>query len=30
MFEVTKETLISEVMMNAPEAAPLFQSIGMH
>ncbi len=30
MFEVTKDTIISEVMMNAPETAPLFQAIGMH
>ena len=30
MFEVTKETVISEIMMNAPESAPLFQEIGMH
>ena len=30
MFEVTKDTLISDIMMNAPEAAPLFQDIGMH
>ena len=26
----TKDTIISEVMMNAPESAPLFQAIGMH
>lgn len=30
MFQVTKDTIISEVMMNAPESAPLFQAIGMH
>ena len=30
MFEVTKETIIGEVVMNAPETIPLFQSIGMH
>ena len=30
MFEVTKDTIISEVMMHAPETAPLFQAIGMH
>lgn len=30
MYEVTKETIISDIMMNAPEAAPLFQEIGMH
>ena len=30
MFQVAKDTIISEVMMNAPESAPMFQSIGMH
>ena len=30
MVELTKDTIISEVMMNAPETAPLFQAIGMH
>ncbi|MBR1660030.1 MAG: DUF1858 domain-containing protein [Oscillospiraceae bacterium] len=30
MFAPTKDTIISEVMMNAPETAPLFQAIGMH
>ena len=30
MFEVTKETVISEIMMNAPDCVPLFQQIGMH
>lgn len=30
MYEVTKDTIISDIMMNAPEAAPLFQEIGMH
>ena len=30
MFQVTKDTIISEVMMNAPESAPFFQAIGMH
>jgi len=30
MFEITKETLISEIIENAPQAMPLFQSIGMH
>lgn len=30
MSEVTKDTIISDIMMNAPESAPLFQSIGMH
>ncbi len=26
----TKDTIISQVMMVAPQTAPLFQSIGMH
>lgn len=30
MFEITKDTVISDIMMNAPETAPLFQGIGMH
>jgi len=30
MCEVTKDSIISDIMMNAPEAAPLFQEIGMH
>lgn len=29
-FQITKDTLISEVIENAPEIAPLFQEIGMH
>lgn len=30
MFEITKETVIAEIMQYAPETMPLFQSIGMH
>ncbi len=30
MFEVTKDTVISEIMMNAPDCVPLFQEICMH
>lgn len=30
MYEVSKDTIIADVMMNAPESAPLFQAIGMH
>ena len=30
MFEVTKDTVISEIMMIAPDCVPLFQEIGMH
>ena len=29
MFEVTKETIIADIMMNAPQTMPLFQEIGM-
>jgi hybrid cluster-associated redox disulfide protein len=30
MFEVTKETVIADIMNEAPETMPLFQTIGMH
>ncbi|MGI6014099.1 MAG: DUF1858 domain-containing protein [Oscillospiraceae bacterium] len=30
MFQVTKETIIADIMMNAPQTMPLFQEIGMH
>ena len=30
MFQVTKETVIADIMMNAPQTMPLFQEIGMH
>ena len=30
MFQVTKVTVISDIMQAAPETMPLFQSIGMH
>ncbi|NCB52386.1 MAG: DUF1858 domain-containing protein [Clostridia bacterium] len=30
MFDITKETMISEIIENAPQAMPMFQSIGMH
>lgn len=30
MFEITRETLISEILENCPQAMPAFQSIGMH
>ena len=30
MFEVTKETVIADIMANAPDSVPLFQEIGMH
>jgi len=29
-MEITRETLISEFVENAPQAMPVFQSIGMH
>ena len=30
MFEITKDTVISDILMNAPDTAPLFLEIGMH
>jgi hybrid cluster-associated redox disulfide protein len=30
MFEITKDTVIGEILEKAPETAPLFISIGMH
>jgi hybrid cluster-associated redox disulfide protein len=30
MTEITKDTLIGEILEAAPETAPLFISIGMH
>lgn len=30
MYQVTKETIIAEIMQNAPQTMPLFQQIGMH
>ena len=30
MYEITKQTLIGDIMDNAPEVAPLFYSIGMY
>ena len=30
MFEVTKDTVIADIMMNSPNTMPLFQEIGMH
>ena len=30
MFEITKTTLISDILEHAPQAMPAFQSIGMH
>lgn len=29
-MEITRETLISEIVENAPQAMPVFQYIGMH
>lgn len=29
MIEITKETIISDILNEAPEAAPIFQSMGM-
>ena len=30
MFEISRDTMISEILTNAPEAMPVFQNIGMH
>lgn len=30
MAEITKDTIISEILMIAPQSAPMFQAIGMH
>ena len=30
MFEVTKDTVIADIMATAPECTPLFHEIGMH
>ena len=30
MFEITKDTMISELLEYAPETMPAFQNIGMH
>jgi hydrid cluster protein-associated redox disulfide domain len=30
MFQVTKGTIIADIMENAPQTMPLFQQIGMH
>ena len=30
MFEITKDTIIAEIVTHAPETMPMFQAIGMH
>ena len=30
MYQIEKETVIGEILINAPSTAPLFQAIGMH
>ncbi|MCD8117335.1 MAG: DUF1858 domain-containing protein [Oscillospiraceae bacterium] len=30
MYEVTKDTIVYDVMLNAPATQPLFERIGMH
>ena len=30
MYEITRESMISEILENAPEAMPKFQELGMH
>lgn len=29
-MEITRETMLSEILENCPEAMPTFQAIGMH
>ena len=29
-MEITRDTLISEIVVNCPQAMPAFQAIGMH
>ena len=29
-MEITRETMLSEILENCPEAMPAFQAIGMH
>ena len=29
-MEITRDTLIGDIVMNCPEAMPAFQAIGMH
>lgn len=30
MYQVTKETIVYDIMVNAPVTQPLFERIGMH
>ena len=30
MFQVKKDTVIADIVQNAPESLPLFEEIGMH
>ena len=30
MAQITKDTIIADIMTQAPDSAPLFMSIGMH
>ena len=30
MYIVTKETVIADIMENAPDSVPMFEEIGMH
>ena len=30
MMEISRDTVISEIVENCPEAMPVFQAIGMH
>lgn len=30
MYQITKDTIVADIMMNAPATQPLFLEIGMH
>ena len=30
MYQITKDTIVADIMMNAPVTQPLFLEIGMH
>ena len=30
MYQIERDTVISEILINAPYTAPLFEAIGMH
>lgn len=30
MYQITKDTIVYDIMINAPETRPMFERIGMH